>query len=168
MSAAKVSPSSAEEGKAGGVPKKPLTAFFMFMMEEKTKGNNIKPKDGGKMWNEMPEDKKKPFLDRYYKAKAAYDKYLVEVEGIQKKSDSHNNTEYGLGRVRAVLTSQATKQLDPKIYKGCAKFLEAFFEDFGKNITETAKNENTKIANIDIVEIALNRNAKLNWIPSNF
>jgi len=140
--------------------KKPMTAYFMWMMDEKAKGNQIKPKDGGKLWAELPADKKKVWTDKYTKEKAEYDKYMIEVEGIEKKAEGPV-TEFSLGRVRAVLTSVPdTKQMDSKIYKGVAKFLENYYQDFAKMLIDFAKTDESRSANLDFVDRAISQNPK--------
>ena len=109
-------------------PKKPVTPFFLFKTAESEKGNKMNGKDAGKMWKELPQEKKQPFIDKHKEAKEAYDKYLVEVEGISpKKSGSGKPTSFNKNRIRAIFTSDKNvKGMDPKIYKGSAKTLVIF------------------------------------------
>jgi hypothetical protein len=64
-------------------PKKPLTPFFMFTSKEKIYG-----KEAGKKWGNLSDAEKKPYMESFRKAKEKYEKYLVEVEGINPKSSS--------------------------------------------------------------------------------
>ena len=110
---------------ASGPPKKPMTPFFLFKSEEAEKGNKMNGKDAGKIWKDMSEDKKQPYVERHKKAKEAYDKYMIEVEGLSpKKAATGKPTEFNRARVRAIFTSDKKfKMMDPKIYRGTAKVL---------------------------------------------
>jgi len=120
----RTSESSSNDG-AAEPPKRPVTPFFLFKAEEAEKGNKMNGKDAGKMWKELPEEKKQPYIDKHKKAKEAYDKYLVEVEGISpKKSGGAKPTSFNKSRIRAIFTNDKNmKTFNPKIYKAAAKLL---------------------------------------------
>lgn len=115
-------------------PKRPVTPFFLFRAEEAEKGNKMNAKDAGKMWKEMSEEKRRPYIDKHKKAKEAYDRYLTEVEGISpKKSGGGKPTTFNKARVRAIFTSgKNVKAMDPKIYKAAAKVLVCSWRRVGE------------------------------------
>ena len=111
-------------------PKKPLTPFFMFKEREKEKGITMAGKDAGAKWKSMSDSEKKPFIDAYKKAKAKYDKYLEEVEGIPAKRSSKNKDKpicYKESRIRATCgRSKKIINIAPYIYKGLSRVLVTF------------------------------------------
>ena len=113
-----------KEAKEGEAPKKPLTPYFMFMVEEKEKGNKFNAKEGGRIWREMPEDKKQPYIDRHKKGMEVYEKYMIEVEGYSPKRPG-KEPGFSKMRIKAVCTSG--KNMKPaenlKLYKGLSKVM---------------------------------------------
>lgn len=66
-------------------PKRPLTAFFLFMDEFRktykeanpdSKGVATVAKEGGEKWKSMTDEEKKPYIDRATELKAEYEKAL--------------------------------------------------------------------------------------------
>lgn len=65
-------------------PKRPRTAYFIFMAEQRptvTKDNpTLKPKEIasllGKLWSEMPDDKKEDYKEIQREEKAVYERYM--------------------------------------------------------------------------------------------
>ena len=118
--------SKAEEeskGEGEGPQKRPMTPFFLFKADEAEHGNKMGGKEAGKVWKEMPEEKKQPYIDQHKKAKEAYDKYMEQVEGYSPKKGG-KPTCINKSRVRAVCTN--CKDLLPMNvdeYKGMAKVL---------------------------------------------
>jgi len=115
---------STEEPQQQEPPKKPLTAFFFFRAAEGEKGNKLGAKDAGKLWAELSEEKKKPFVEKSKQAKEVYDKYMEEVVGVQPKKGGKPNCFNAL-KVRAICTSE--KGMKPaenmQVYKGLAKVM---------------------------------------------
>jgi hypothetical protein len=112
-----------DEKEAQAPPKKPTTAFFLFRADETAKGNKIGAKEAGKIWGELSEEKKKPFIDAYNKAKEGYDKYMVEVEGKSPKK-AGKPTGFNKIRVKAICTSQKEfKPMSQQQYKALSKIL---------------------------------------------
>ena len=115
---------SKEETKKDAEPqKRPMTPFFLFKAEEADRGNKMSGKDAGKIWKEMPEEKKQPYIDRHKKAKEAYDKYLEEVEGFSPKKTGKPNY-IPKSRIRAVCTSvKDLRCMSLEHYRGLAKVM---------------------------------------------
>jgi len=59
-------------------PKRPMSAFFLFLNDSRSKKKDLTPtelaKEAGKEWSTMSEAKKKPYEAKASKAKVAYDK----------------------------------------------------------------------------------------------
>ncbi|KAJ0095489.1 hypothetical protein Patl1_14959 [Pistacia atlantica] len=79
-------------------PKRPPTAFFLFMDDfrkeykeanPESKGVKEVAKEGGERWNNMSEEEKKPYLDKAAELKAEYGKAL------ESNNDAENGDEEG-------------------------------------------------------------------------
>ncbi len=104
-------------------PKKPLTAFFLFKEKMKAEGKPLSAKEAGAQWKALDDAARKVYLDSYKKAKAEFDKYLEEVEGIKPKSSEDKKKHgYSAARIRAVLCSKKEiKSVDPSILRALSK-----------------------------------------------
>ncbi|XP_010546256.1 PREDICTED: high mobility group B protein 7 [Tarenaya hassleriana] len=92
-----------KKSSASNKPKRPLTAFFLFLddfrktFKEENPGSSVKDvaKQGGEKWKSMTDEEKKPYTDKAAELKAVYNKSLEsenagsEEEGgeAEKKSD---------------------------------------------------------------------------------
>ncbi|CAN8264940.1 unnamed protein product [Cochlearia groenlandica] len=77
-------------------PKRPLTAFFIFMndfrktFKEENPGSNVKDvaKQGGEKWKSLTEEEKKVYLDKAAELKAEYNKSLENNDDNEKEEDA--------------------------------------------------------------------------------
>ncbi|PKI63957.1 high mobility group B protein 7-like [Punica granatum] len=92
-----------KKGKDPNMPKRPPTAFFLFMddfrkayKEENPDSKGVKEvaKQGGEKWKSMTDEEKKPYLDKAAELKAEYEKAVeshntdnAEDEGASDKED---------------------------------------------------------------------------------
>ncbi len=88
-------------------PKRPITPFFLFREKLKAEGKSAASKEAAAQWKALGDEGRKVYVDRYRKAKAEYDKYLEEVEGIKPKSPGdkkeQREPQYRYNRIRAIL-----------------------------------------------------------------
>lgn len=105
---------SGKKGKDPNMPKRPATAFFVFMddfrktyKEENpdSKGVTMVTKDGGAKWKSMSDEEKKPYIDKAAELKAEYEKAMEkynaededggcsEKEGSEKEGSDKEVTE---------------------------------------------------------------------------
>ena len=104
--------------------KKPLTAYLLFTMKEREANKDVKIAELGKKWKELSDTEKKPFLESYKKAKEKYEKYLVEVEGIDPHASEKTEkpTAVPVSRVRAICNKGTkVKPMGQNVYKGIAR-----------------------------------------------
>ncbi|KAJ0236299.1 High mobility group B protein 7 [Hirschfeldia incana] len=92
---------------ASNKPKRPLTAFFIFMndfrktFKEENPSSNVKDvaKQGGEKWKSLTEEEKKIYLDKAAELKAEYNKSLEsndadeEEEGVEEKQSDDDDAE---------------------------------------------------------------------------
>ena len=101
--------------------KRPQTPFFLFCSkkrEEESKkenGKRLKAKELAKMWKELPNTKKKPFIDKYEKDKKEYDKKLEE---FNKKEKEEEKTEEEKDNKKVKAKIKKTKHIK-NIVKAC-------------------------------------------------
>ncbi|XP_042501079.1 high mobility group B protein 7-like [Macadamia integrifolia] len=83
-------------------PKRPPTAFFLFMddfrksyKEENPDGKDVKvvAKEGGAKWQSMTEEEKKPYLDKVQELKEEYEKALETYKEQEKQDDADEQEE---------------------------------------------------------------------------
>ncbi|KAK6282169.1 hypothetical protein POUND7_015994 [Theobroma cacao] len=93
-------PKKLKKGKDPNAPKRPPTAFFLFMDDFRKSYKEANPdakgvtgvaKEGGEKWKSMSEEGKKPYVDKAAELKAEYEKALEEV------NDADNENEDGEG-----------------------------------------------------------------------
>ncbi|XP_030448052.1 high mobility group B protein 7-like [Syzygium oleosum] len=74
-----------KKGKDANMPKRPATAFFLFMDDFRktykeanpdSKGVKEVAKQGGEKWKSMPDEEKKPYLDKASELKAEFNKAM--------------------------------------------------------------------------------------------
>ncbi|CAA7023437.1 unnamed protein product [Microthlaspi erraticum] len=94
-----------KKGSTSNKPKRPLTAFFIFMNDfrktfrEENLGSNVKDvaKQGGEKWKSLTEEEKKVYLDKAAELKAEYNKSLEsnddEEEDEEKQTDDVDDAE---------------------------------------------------------------------------
>ncbi|XVF67052.1 hypothetical protein PTKIN_Ptkin10aG0090100 [Pterospermum kingtungense] len=89
-----------KKGKDPNAPKRPPTAFFLFMDDFRKSYKEANPdakgvtgvaKEGGAKWKSMSEEEKKAYVDKAAELKAEYEKALEE----SKNADNENEEEEG-------------------------------------------------------------------------
>ena len=145
-------------------PKKPLTAYFLFLKKQKELGNKMGGKKAGDAWNELSEKEKAPFVNEYKAAKAKYDKYLEEVEGIAPRSSSKKNekpTCFSSSRIRAVCGRKpGIKEMSGATTKALGKVLEKFMHDLGRTAFDEMKSSDKKTVTVEVLVSALEGSKK--------
>ncbi|KAL0692242.1 hypothetical protein Bca4012_059422 [Brassica carinata] len=84
-------------------PKRPLTAFFIFMADfrktfkEENPDANVKDvaKQGGEKWKSLDEEEKKVYLDKAAELKAEYNKSLESSNDADEEEDEEKETDDG-------------------------------------------------------------------------
>ncbi|KAG2316746.1 hypothetical protein Bca4012_067588 [Brassica carinata] len=82
-------------------PKRPLTAFFIFMndfrktFKEENPSSNVKDvaKQGGEKWKSLTEEEKKVYLDKAAELKAEYNKSLESNEADEEEEDEEKESD---------------------------------------------------------------------------
>ncbi|VFQ67088.1 unnamed protein product [Cuscuta campestris] len=86
----------AKKPKDPNAPKRPPTAFFVFMQEFRKTFNEANPdnkkasmvaKEGGEKWNSLTDEEKKPYIDRAAELKAEYEKALEANNAAANEDD---------------------------------------------------------------------------------
>ncbi|KAF8050390.1 hypothetical protein N665_1979s0009 [Sinapis alba] len=88
---------------ASNKPKRPLTAFFIFMndfrkiFKEENPSSNVKDvaKQGGEKWKSLTEEEKKVYLDKAAELKAEYNKSLESNDADEKEEDEEKQSDDG-------------------------------------------------------------------------
>lgn len=68
-----------DSGAKPGVPRKPITAYFLFMAEQR-KETNLSNKEISAVWNSMSASDKQVYIQKSSDMKVAYDRYKAEVK----------------------------------------------------------------------------------------
>ncbi|XVF01727.1 hypothetical protein REPUB_Repub04eG0113600 [Reevesia pubescens] len=85
-----------KKGKDPNAPKRPPTAFFLFMDDFRKSYKEANPeakgvtgvaKEGGEKWKSMSEEEKKPYVDKAAELKAEYEKALEEANNADNEND---------------------------------------------------------------------------------
>jgi hypothetical protein len=143
-------------------PKKPMTAFFIFRQKLAEKGEKMSSKIAGERWQNLKESEKKKFEDEYKEKKAAYDKYLEEVEGIAPKSSSKKTekpTCYNPSRIRAVCgKNKDIKEMSTQVTRALGRVVEKFMQDVGRSCFDEMKKSEVKTCTYDILVSAVGQN----------
>ena len=76
--------------------KKPLTPYFLFCQEkreeyQKVSDQKLDVKTLGELWRKLPEEKKKPYKEKYEIAKAEYDKKIEKLKSMIPKIKKDKN-----------------------------------------------------------------------------
>ncbi|CAN7089818.1 unnamed protein product [Brassica rapa subsp. narinosa] len=82
-------------------PKRPLTAFFIFMndfrktFKEENPSSNVKDvaKQGGEKWKSLTEEEKKVYLDKAAELKAEYNKSLESNDADEEEEDEEKQSD---------------------------------------------------------------------------
>ncbi|KAJ4898879.1 high mobility group B protein 7-like [Raphanus sativus] len=82
-------------------PKRPLTAFFIFMndfrktFKEENPSSNVKDvaKQGGEKWKSLTEEEKKVYLDKAAELKAEYNKSLESSDADEEEEDEEKQSD---------------------------------------------------------------------------
>lgn len=91
-----------KKSKDPNAPKRPQTAFFLFMddfrktyKEENpdSKGGKEVAKEGGEKWKSMTDEEKKPYMDKAAELKAEYDKAKLEANNVEEDEDGNGGSE---------------------------------------------------------------------------
>ncbi|KAF3957903.1 hypothetical protein CMV_017130 [Castanea mollissima] len=91
-----------KKSKDPNAPKRPQTAFFLFMddfrktyKEENpdSKGGKEVAKEGGEKWKSMTDEEKKPYVDKAAELKAEYGKAKLEANNAQEDEDGNGGSE---------------------------------------------------------------------------
>ncbi|KAL6579470.1 hypothetical protein OROMI_009686 [Orobanche minor] len=94
----KAEPKSSKEktSKNSNKPKRPPTAFFVFMEDFRKsfkeaypdrKGGAVVAKEGGEKWKSMTDEEKKVYIDKAAERKAEYEKALEECNEAEKEEE---------------------------------------------------------------------------------
>ncbi|XP_022762442.1 high mobility group B protein 7-like [Durio zibethinus] len=104
-----------KKGKDPNAPKRPPTAFFLFMDDFRKSYKEANPdakgvtgvaKEGGEKWKSMSEEEKKPYIDKAAELKAEYEKALEEANN----ADNENEEEEG-GSEKETSASEKEKEV---------------------------------------------------------
>ncbi len=91
-------------------PKKPLTPFFQFREAEKARGNKLSCQQAGRLWRDMTEEAKAPFVTEYKTGRALFNRYLEDDCGLPPRGaparKKDKQTEYRGAAIRAVCGTQ--------------------------------------------------------------
>ncbi|XP_073012039.1 high mobility group B protein 7-like [Typha latifolia] len=91
-----------KKSKDPNMPKRPPTAFFIFMDDFRKIYKEANPdskkvaaaaKEGGEKWKSMTEEEKKPYLEKAAERKAEYDKAVEELNSGNGEEDENEVTE---------------------------------------------------------------------------
>jgi hypothetical protein len=149
-------------------PKKPMTAFFMWKAKQAEKGNKLGGKDAGKAWKELSDGERGVYEKEYKDAKAVYEKYLEEVEGIAPKSSSKKKekpTCYNPTRIRAVCgKNKDIKELAGNACRALGRVVEKFMQDLGKSCSNEMKANDKKTVTVDVLVSAVDSSEKFSFL----
>ncbi|XP_052185759.1 high mobility group B protein 7-like isoform X1 [Diospyros lotus] len=110
-----------KKGKDPNAPKRPPTAFFLFMDEFRKTYKEANPdcksvsmvaKEGGEKWKSMTDEVKKPYMDRAAELKEEYKKALQSENNAQGAADDGKCTEEKETKVETVASAAAAADDD--------------------------------------------------------
>ncbi|XVE92953.1 hypothetical protein REPUB_Repub01dG0148500 [Reevesia pubescens] len=105
-----------KKGKDPNAPKRPSTAFFLFLDDFRKSYKEANPdakgvtrvaKEGGEKWKSMSEEEKKPYVDKAAELKAEYQKALEEANN----GDNENEEEEGASEKEASAAEKETEEV---------------------------------------------------------
>ncbi|PPS14818.1 hypothetical protein GOBAR_AA05764 [Gossypium barbadense] len=108
-------PKKLKKGKDPNAPKRPPTAFFLFMDDFRKSYKEANPdakgvtgvaKEGGEKWKSMSEEEKKCYVDKAAELKAEYEKAMEEA----KNADHQNEEEEGGSDKETPAAEKATEE----------------------------------------------------------
>ncbi|XVF44605.1 hypothetical protein PTKIN_Ptkin02bG0137700 [Pterospermum kingtungense] len=85
-----------KKGQDPNAPKRPPTAFFLFMDDFRKSYKEANPdakgvtgvaKEGGEKWKSMSEEEKKPYIDKAAELKVEYEKALEDAKGADNENE---------------------------------------------------------------------------------
>eukprot|EP00826_Nyctotherus_ovalis_P033294 TRINITY_DN2690_c0_g1_i13.p1 TRINITY_DN2690_c0_g1~~TRINITY_DN2690_c0_g1_i13.p1 ORF type:complete len:212 (+),score=64.09 TRINITY_DN2690_c0_g1_i13:178-813(+) len=139
------------------IPERPLTPFFLYLKEQRANGASVSSREGGEKWNEMTSAQKKPFIDKYNKAREKYDAYL-EAEGIPKKRSASGKkvTSYNHSKISAIMEhNKSHKDMSRAIVKGITKVVEAFVCELADAAADVMRSDGKRTVTVEVLEKAL-------------
>jgi len=129
-------------------PKKPLSAFFLFLSGYRTKNASLKPTEASKlaaaMWKDMSSQQKQPYEKQYTEEKSKYDEAMKIYKASGKEDAWRERTGKTTARTKSKKGKKQALTRDPEKPK---KPLSAFFlflsgfrtKNTSLKITEAAK-----------------------------
>ncbi|ONI32140.1 hypothetical protein PRUPE_1G350700 [Prunus persica] len=108
----------AKKDKDPNAPKRPLTAFFLFMDDFRKSFKEANPdsklvktvaKEGGEKWKSMTDEEKKPYVDKAAELKAEYKKAL-EMETDDADVDADADAEVGDDEIEGGSEKEASEK----------------------------------------------------------
>ena len=152
------------------VPKRPITAFFLFKETLTKDGKGVSGKVAGAKWSAMSDSQKKPFQDKSAAERAKYEKYLTEVEGVapaKSGGSKEKPTSYSASHVHSVCTGQfGYKPMSAPMYKAMTSLIEDFVLDMGEDVAKELKADGRRMVTVEGVVKALENNPKFGFLQS--
>eukprot|EP00743_Colponemidia_sp_Colp-15_P005630 GILK01006053.1.p1 GENE.GILK01006053.1~~GILK01006053.1.p1 ORF type:complete len:273 (-),score=58.05 GILK01006053.1:458-1189(-) len=167
-------------------PKKPLTAYFLFLREVRPAYVHLKASEAARTmsqkWKELSAEEKKAYQDQAAKDKLQYDLLLREYEELQKESQAHaideeDNTEAGtaeeeatllrfpLARIRRIIKKDPeVKQVRADATHAIAKAAELFVEYFAAEAAKVSMQTKRKIVTMLDIGASMRRNPPLEFL----
>ena len=144
--------------------KRPLSAYFLYRESEAQAGHKLSGKETGENWKQMSEEEKRPFIAKYLKAKAEYDKYLEDKCGLL-PVPPHKTGSFNVNKIKAVCTSKKLIQpMDTKLYRALGKTLEQLLIELGKAIEDRKNREKMHEVTFDLVRETIKENPLFDFL----
>jgi len=134
--------------------KRPITPYWLFVEDEKSKGNTSKLGELAGIWDIMPDSEKQPYFDKFKKVKSKSGKII----NPEKSLISSYNTK------QIAELCKNNEKYDDKLYKGLAILAQKFVENIGKEVGEIMQKAQEKMVKVDNVRLALEKNKKYEFI----
>jgi len=137
--------------------KRPLTPYFLYVKDIKSKGTELPTRELAKFWNNMTDTEKKPYFDEYNLQKQKYSKNKNATKSI-----TNIKTEYKTKQIAELLKNE--EKYDKNLLNGLAFIAQKFVENIGKDLSETMKENEEKIIKIENIQKVLENNPKYEFI----